>query len=148
MMECVNYHPVMTRRLNTPLWSGLILALVGIFSYIFLFVRWPITRDFPWTSFVMFAIALVLLVIGFRRAERKLVPSIVLVIGIGLMAFFTFGTLVVTRMLPASHGAPAVGQKAPEFTLPDTNHQSVALSQLLAAPGSKGVVLIFYRGYW
>jgi peroxiredoxin len=64
------------------------------------------------------------------------------------MAFFTFGTLVVTRMLPASHGAPAVGQKAPEFTLPDTNHQSVALSQLLAAPGSKGVVLIFYRGYW
>jgi hypothetical protein len=138
----------MTRRFNTPLWSGLIIALAGIFSYIFLFVRWPITRDVPWTSFVMFAIALVLLWIGFRRADRKLVPSIVMVIGIGLMSLFTVGTLVVTKMLPASHGAPAVGQTAPDFTLPDTNRQAVTLSRLFAAPGSKGVVLIFYRGYW
>ena len=138
----------MTRRFNTPLWSGLILAFVGIFSYLFLFVRWPITRDVPWVSFAIFVIALVLLVIGFRRAERKIMPSIVLAIGIGVMVFFAFGTLVIPKQLPASPGAPAVGQKAPDFTLPDANHRTVALSQLAAAPGAKGVLLIFYRGYW
>ena len=67
----------MSRRFNTPLWSGLILALIGIFSYIFVFVRWPITRDVPWVSFLIFIIALALLVMGFRRAERKIMPSIV-----------------------------------------------------------------------
>lgn len=138
----------MTRRFNTPLWSGLILALVGIFSYVFVFVRWPITRDVPWVSFLIFLLALVLMVMGFRRAERKIMPSIVLALGIGLMAFFTIGVMVFTKQLPQSQSAPAVGQKAPGFTLPDTNHQNVALAQLLTAPGAKGVLLIFYRGYW
>jgi len=137
----------MTRRFNAPLWGGLLVAFLGVFSYVVLFDRWPITRDVPWTAFLCFAIALWLLVIGFRRAERKLVPSIVMVIGIGFMAFFTIGTFVLTK-LPASHGAPAVGAKAPGFTLPDANHHDVALAQLLAAPASNGALLIFYRGYW
>jgi peroxiredoxin len=50
--------------------------------------------------------------------------------------------------MPASPAAPAVGAKAPDFTLPDTNNRPVTLAQLLAAPGSKGVILVFYRGYW
>jgi peroxiredoxin len=47
-----------------------------------------------------------------------------------------------------------VGQKAPEFVLADANNNPVALSSLLSAamPGSqappKGVLLVFYRGYW
>src|SRR5436305_15294104 len=101
-MNCRYHRPTMTRRFNTPLWSGLILAFAGVFSYLFLFVRWPITRDVPWVSFVIFIIALVLLVIGFRRAERKIVPSIVLTIGIAVMAFFIFGTMIISRQLPAS----------------------------------------------
>jgi peroxiredoxin len=40
--------------------------------------------------------------------------------------------------------ALAVGQQAPDFTLPDQNARSVTLS---AARGHK-VVLVFYRGYW
>ena len=40
------------------------------------------------------------------------------------------------------------GDMAPDFTLADTSHRNVALSQLLAAPGTNGVLLIFYRGYW
>ena len=40
--------------------------------------------------------------------------------------------------------ALAVGQRAPDFTLPDQNGRFTSLA---GARGHK-VVLIFYRGYW
>ncbi len=52
---------------------------------------------------------------------------------------------------PPSKGAPKVGQKAADFTLPDSSGKSVKLSDLFAASqGQKApwVLLIFYRGYW
>jgi len=128
--------------------GGLVLALAGIFSYFALFVRWPVTRDVPWTAFLCFIAAIALMISGFRRATRKVWPAIVTTLGIALMVLFTFGTLVMSRQLPSSHGSPAIGAKAPDFTLPDTQHHNVTLSQLAAAPGSNGVLLIFYRGYW
>lgn len=54
-------------------------------------------------------------------------------------------------------GAPRVGQKAPDFTLPDTTGKPVSMSHLLAVPlvdtgktnvKAQWLVLIFYRGYW
>jgi peroxiredoxin len=61
--------------------------------------------------------------------------------------FFVMGS-----WLPASTGAPHVGQKAPTFTLNDPNDSPVTLAQLLTEPINnkppKGVLLIFYRGYW
>ena len=53
--------------------------------------------------------------------------------------------------LPKSPNAPAVGSKAPDFTLPDTNGNPVTLSKLYEAQRSaRGawVLLVFYRGYW
>jgi peroxiredoxin len=54
--------------------------------------------------------------------------------------------------MPAARGAPRVGQKAPEFALSDTNGKTVTLAELLSTPikgkPAKGVLLIFYRGYW
>jgi peroxiredoxin len=40
-----------------------------------------------------------------------------------------------------------VGQKAPDFTLQDSQRRPVALRDFVG-PGKPWVVLIFYGGYW
>lgn len=136
------------RRFNWQLWTGFLLVIAAFVTYLPLFVRYVITRDMPWATLLLFAAGLVLVVTGFRRAQRRLVPSIVLTLSVLITGAFLFGAFVATRQLPAAPGAPSIGQKAPEFTLPDTSRKPVALTQLLAAPGAKGVLLVFYRGYW
>lgn len=147
------------KRFNWPLWAGFLLTFLAFLSYPLLFVEWPITRDFPWVNFLLFAIALVLLFVGVRRAfkpERRMISKIVApilaTVSVLVVAFFIFIALIQSRWLPASQAAPAVGQKAPEFTLTDTNGQPVTLASLLSQPVNnkppKGVLLIFYRGYW
>ncbi len=139
----------MTRRINWPLWSGFALSIAAWFSYYNFLILFPVTRDAPWATLILFAIAIVLLVIGLRKAVgRRIVAWIVTVLGIGIGAFFCAAVFIGARLLPASEHAPGIGAKAPGFVLLDTNRRPVALSQLLAEPGSKGVILIFYRGYW
>jgi hypothetical protein len=147
------------KRLNWQIWAGFVLSLVAGFSYPLVFARWPITRDFPWANLILYAIALVLLFLGLRRAfkpDKRIVSKIFssLAAGLGLLmvASFLFAVFVFGRWVPASAGAPQVGQKAPDFTLTDSNNKPVTLAQLLSQPINnkppKGVLLIFYRGYW
>ena len=147
------------RRLNWQIWAGFVLSLVAGFSYPFVFVRWPITRDFPWANLIMFAIAMVLLFLGLRRAFKpdkrivsKIFSSLAAALGLLMLAGLLFAVLVLGRWVPASAGAPQVGQKAPDFTLTDSNKKPVTLAQLLSEPINnqppRGVLLIFYRGYW
>lgn len=149
------------RRFNWPLWTGLLLTVVGFFSYFAVFVWFPVTRDFPWANLLLFLLAAVLLFIGVRRAfapERphprraKIIGSLVTAFGALIIVLFVFGFFVFARWLPQSKGAPQIGQKAPEFTLTDTSGKSVSLGELLSTPingnAPKGVLLIFYRGYW
>ncbi|HEY7785397.1 MAG TPA: hypothetical protein VIB00_11750 [Pyrinomonadaceae bacterium] len=149
------------KKLNWQIWAGFLLALLGSLSYIFLFVNYPITRDFPWANLLLFAIALVFLVVGLRRAfasdrPRPLLSriggSVLATLSLAIMGLFIFSILVMARWLPSSSGAPHVGQKAPDFSLQDSNGNQVTLSSLLATPingkAPKGVLLIFYRGYW
>lgn len=136
----------MKQRFNWPLWGGLILAVVAFLSYFQFFVRFPITRDVPWVSAVLFLIAVALLISGWRRAPRKILPTIVVGLGLFVTGAFTFYVTIGSKDLPQSGRAPAVGQRAPDFALPDTNNQTVSLSNVLAE--SNGVLLIFYRGYW
>jgi hypothetical protein len=139
----------MNRPFNWQLWSGFALSVVAFASYFLVFIRFPITREVPWASLILFAIAIGLLVTGIRRATgRKIVAWIVTVLGVAVCAFFCFAMFIGAKMLPASAHAPAVGSKAPDFVLLDIHRKPVALAQLLAEPAMKGVVLIFYRGYW
>ena len=147
------------KRLNWKIWAGFVLSLVAGLSYEFVFIRWPITRDFPWVNLILFAAAMVLLFLGLRRAFKpdkrivsKIFSSLAAAFGVVLLAGLLFMIFVMGSWLPRSLGAPQVGQKAPEFTLTDPNNKPVTLRQLLTEPvnnkPSKGVVLIFYRGYW
>lgn len=147
------------RKLNWPIWLGLLLSFFAFFSYPFIFVNWPTTRDFPWANFIIFAIAEVAIAIGVKRAfapERRVLSKIVgavgaLISGLVLVGFL-FVVFVAARQLPPSTNAPQVGQKAADFTLVDVNNKPVSLSQILSQPINgktpKGALLIFYRGYW
>lgn len=149
------------KRLNWPLWFGFLLTLGAFLSYFFIFVWFPFTRDFPWANLVLFVIAGVLLFMGVRRAfasdcphrtRSRIVSSIVGALSLVVFALFVFTIFIGGRWLPASKGAPQVGQRAPDFSLPDTSGKTVSLNQLLTTPvngnAPKGVLLVFYRGYW
>ena len=150
------------RRWNWRIWTGLLLALAAIPGYFLFFARFPVTRDVPWVSWLMFALAIWLLWMGVGRAfansgvyRGKIAGPIVAVLSLGAAGFFGYATLYASRQLPPSAGAPRVGEKAPEFTLADTNGNMVALSTLFSQPmpgmrGQKprGLLLVFYRGYW
>ena len=150
------------RRFNWPIWAGFLLSLIAFLSYPFVFVKWAVTRDFPWANLLLFAVGVALLLLGVRRAfaadrahpmRSKIVGVILTTLSFAIFGFFVFSVFIIARHLPASHGAPQVGQKAPDFTLPDTNGKQVSLTELLAssdekAKTPKGVLLVFYRGYW
>ncbi len=141
----------MKRTFNWPIWVGFIVAVGGLFSYEY-FVRFPITRDFPWANLLLFAIGAVLMLIGLFRAfgrpqlyRGKVFGSILAAIALLLFAFFSYEIFYVLRQVPLSAQAPRIGEKAPNFSLPDQDGKQVALSDLVSP---NGAVLIFYRGYW
>ena len=150
----------MKRSWNGWLWWGFLLVLAGLFSYVPVFAVFPVTRDFPWVNLLLMGAGLVLLGVGLVRAFRKPQRYRGRVFGTGMAVlaivgtgFFCWGILYKARQLPASASAPRIGQKAPEFTLPDQDGKPVALADLLssaagntAKPGA--ALLIFYRGHW
>jgi hypothetical protein len=142
----------MKRRWNWPIWVGFVVVIAGVFSYEF-FARFPITRDLPWANLLLFAIGIALLISGLFRAfgrpqvyRGKVFGSIFAVIAVLVVALFSYEIFYALRQVPASAGAPHVGQKAPDFLLLDQNGKPVGLGDLLS--GSRGAVLIFYRGFW
>jgi drug/metabolite transporter (DMT)-like permease len=137
---------------NWSLWVGFLFLLAGFLSYAF-FAQFPVTRDFPWANFLLFAIGGILLAVGLFRAfgkprvyRGKILGPILAILGICMFGFFFYVFFYVLREVPPSTGAPRVGQKAPEFTLLDQDGKEVSLRDLSSR--SKAVALIFYRGFW
>jgi len=148
------------RKWNWRVGVGFLITLAAMPSYILIFYRYPVTRNVPWVTWLMFLIGGWLMWTGVRKAfaspqefRGKIFGSVLGVLALALAGLFGWGTLYATRQLPASSGAPQVGAKAPEFTLADTSGKMVSFTALLTEPqpgGAKprGVALIFYRGYW
>lgn len=143
--------------------AGLLVCAIALFSYPFFFAGFPLTRDVPWANWLLFALGLALLgggvVRAYRRPERyrgRITAPILGVLGLATFGLFLLMTEVMSRQLPESARAPRVGEKAPDFTLPDAQGRPVRLSDLLGPragategrPPGSWVFLIFYRGYW
>jgi flagellar biosynthesis component FlhA len=147
------------KRFNWPMLLGFLLSIFAFISYFVLFVWFPTTRDFPWANLLLFVVSIGLLVMGLRRTFTetrskfsKILGSFVATLGFLICALFVFNFFVFARWMPAAKGAPQVGQKAPDFSLSDINKKQVSLTELLSSPvngkAPKGVLLVFYRGYW
>ena len=144
-------------RRNSALWLGLLLIVLAIVSNTLYFFHLP-ARTLPWFNLTLPILALLFLLVGVLRAFRQpqvyrgkvwgtILAVLSLLICVGSVLFF-----MVARSVPRSAGAPQIGQRVPDFTLPDSTGQPVSLAQLFsAAPGAappKAVLLVFYRGYW
>jgi len=153
----------MKRRWNFLLYLGFLLTLFAFLSYFLFFYRFPVTRDIPWANWLLFGIALIALGVGLARAFRqsdvyrgKVSGPILAALSLAVVGMFSYIVLFQSKELPASKQAPQLGQKAPDFTLPDANGKQVTLSRLwgtsVVAPATgradQWVLLIFYRGYW
>ena len=150
------------KNLNIILWVGFLVVLIGALSYKPFFAQFPSTRDVPWVNVLMFVVGIGLMGVGLKRAFQKpdvyrgkVVGTVVAIAGVAVIGYFFLKVYYLERQLPISINAPRVGQKAPDFTLLDTDGNSITLSKLLASPAgapasskTNGVVLIFYRGHW
>jgi hypothetical protein len=105
---------------------------------------------------LLFEAGIALLLLGLFRAfgrpqvyRGKIFGSIFTAIALFLISLFSYEIFYVLRQVPASSGAPRVGQLAPDFFLLDQSGKPVGLGDLLSGPsGPKPVVVIFYRGFW
>ena len=146
------------KRRNSAVWLGLILAIVSLLSQGLFFLKVPGQNALPWLSLALATVAVMLVLVGVKRAffepqlyRGKVAGSIVTVVSLLLFAVTVFG-FVTARRIPGTEGVPQVGQKAPDFTLADTDGHNVSLVDLLSTPVGnarpKAVLLVFYRGYW
>jgi hypothetical protein len=141
------------RRRNILNWVGFAIVLVALVSYIPLFAVFPATRDIPWANYLLFLIGGALLAVGVKRAfgdpehyAGKISGSILASLSILLIAFFVVGVTYFSKQIPSAEGALHVNQKAPPFILADAAGKQVSSADLLK--DHRGLVLVFYRGYW
>jgi hypothetical protein len=146
---------------NWRLWAGFGLTIGALAGYVFLVNE---TRAVFWPALLLFAVAAVFLFSGLKRRSRepelyrgKISGYVLTTLSVLILGLFGFVVYQVSRVFPDARNAPQIGQRAPEFSLVDTNGNNFTLAQLLSTPitnsGSparttKGVLVVFYRGYW
>ena len=143
----------MKRRRNILNWVGFAIVVIAVVSYTPFFAIFPATRDIPWANYLLFLIGGALLAAGTRRAFRdsahyrgKISGSILSALSIALFALFVLTVTYFSKQIPSSELALRAGQKAPAFVLLDSSGKQVSSADLLKS--HRGLVLIFYRGYW
>jgi len=152
---------VTTKPWNWRLWAGFGVSVLALLVYAVLLQT---TRSIFWGSLALFILAAAFLVSGLRRLfaqpqphRGKVAGFLLTAVSVMIFAVFVWGVFLAAKYFPAAAHAPQVGQKAPEFITVDSHGRSVALAQLLTTSITdssgvsrtpKGVLLIFYRGYW
>jgi hypothetical protein len=126
--------------------AGLSVAVaIGTVAAYLLFFPVAAVRNHPEAYVAAFAAATALAVVAVVRARARRwlawlalgLASVLLVAG----AWFNF----VGARVPDTPTTLRLGERPPDFTLPDAAGRPVALADFR---GQKPVVLIFYRGYW
>jgi len=122
-----------------------VLVAVGAVATYVLFLQVAVVRNHPEGYVIAFALATGLAVLAVVRARTRRWPAWVALGATSLLlvagAWFNF---VVARV-PDVPTALRVGERPPDFTLPDAAGRPVTLADYR---GKKPVVLVFYRGYW
>ena len=146
------------RKRTLAPWMGLLLTVLGALSNGLPFIGFP-AAPVPWISLLLSLIGFAVVLFGLWRTfgqstvyKGKLSGSIAAAFSL----LFLAGAIVYfwgARHIPAeSAAAPQVGQRVPDFTLPDSTGHSVSLTQLFSGSAGKeppkALLLVFYRGYW
>jgi drug/metabolite transporter (DMT)-like permease len=141
------------RRRNILNWVGFAVIILALLSYIPFFALFPATRDVPWANYLLFLIGAALIAAGVRRAFRdpdhfrgKVSGSILAVLSALLFAFFVVSVTYFSKQIPSAETVLGVSWKAPPFVLLDTAGKEISSADLLR--DHRGLVLVFYRGYW
>ena len=124
--------------------ASLLLALGAPIGYALL-IRVPLVRNHPGAYVAAFALALALAVVALTRGRGRRWPAWI-ALGVSALLLVAGGWFnLVGARVPATPTALRVGERPPDFTLPDAAGRPVSLAEFR---GKKPVVLVFYRGYW
>jgi len=108
-----------------------------------LLLRVPAVRNHPEGYVAAFALAAT--VAGLAAAlGRRWYAWTALALSVALLLSGAMFNFVLAR-IPEPHTTLRVGERTPDFSLPDAGGQTVSLAEYR---GKKPVVLVFYRGYW
>ena len=122
-----------------------VVVAVGALATYVLFLRVAVVRNHPEGYVVAFALATALAALAAARARARRWPAW---LGLGLASLLLVGgawfNFVIARV-PDAPTVLRVGERPPDFTLPDAAGRPVSLADYR---GKKPVVLVFYRGYW
>ncbi|HEY6250907.1 MAG TPA: hypothetical protein VI685_13180 [Candidatus Angelobacter sp.] len=148
---------------NWRLWAGFALSLVTLLGYGYIVVSTG-SRNVFWPGLFLFVVAAVFLTSGVKRGRRepqiyrgKIAGPVLAISSLIVFGLFSFAGYMTFKTFPAAKNAPKIGQRAPEFTLADSGGKNFSLAQLLSTPitnssgttlSPKGVLVVFYRGYW
>lgn len=146
---------------NWQPWAGFGLSIGGLAGYVLLVNE---TRAVFWPALLLFAVAALLLFSGLKGRSReselhggKIAGYVLTSLSVLILGLFGFLVYEVSKVFPEAKNSPQIGQRAPQFSLVDANGENFTLAQLLSTPitnsgsaarATKGVLVVFYRGYW
>jgi len=121
-----------------------VIAIGAIAAYALL-LRVAIVRNHPEGYVIAAALGTALAALAVVRARARRWPAW---LALGLASVLLVGSAwfnFVLARIPDTPTTLRVGERPPDFTLPDAGGRPVTLADYR---GKKPVVLVFYRGYW